>query len=88
MSIKESNFNEKNGSTFSHLLMVWAEGADPPYGEPDRKYQFFMTPISLLKSRPNISEFIGAENWLHFHFSFLNFFGAMFQTFFDRSREW
>ena len=27
-SIKESDFNEKNGSTFSHLLKVMAEGAD------------------------------------------------------------
>ena len=28
LSIKESNFNETNGSTFSHLLMVRAEGAE------------------------------------------------------------
>ena len=29
LSIKESNFNGKKGSKFSHLLMVKAEGADP-----------------------------------------------------------
>ena len=29
LSTKESNFNGKNGSKFSHLLTVRAEGADP-----------------------------------------------------------
>ena len=30
LSVKESNFNEKNGSKFSHLLTVRAEITDPP----------------------------------------------------------
>ena len=30
LSIRESNFNGKNGATFSHLLTVRAEGTDPP----------------------------------------------------------
>ena len=30
LSTKESNFNGINGSTFSHLRTVRAEGADPP----------------------------------------------------------
>ena len=44
LSIKESNFNGKNGSKFSNLITVRAEGADPPiplpYGQRDRKYPF------------------------------------------------
>ena len=44
MSIKESNFNGKNGSTFSDLFTVRVKGADPPspYG-PDRKISVFLT---------------------------------------------
>ena len=30
LSIKKTNFNERNGSKFSYLLMVRAEGAAPP----------------------------------------------------------
>ena len=30
LSDKESNFNAKNGSKYSHLVTVRAEGADPP----------------------------------------------------------
>ena len=43
MSMKESNFNEKNGSKFSHLLTVRADGADPPtpYGQADHKISVF-----------------------------------------------
>ena len=40
LSIKESNFNGKNRSKFSHLLKVRTEGADRPplpHGHPDRK---------------------------------------------------
>ena len=39
LSIIESYSIEKNASTFSHLLTVKADGADPspPYGQPDRK---------------------------------------------------
>ena len=42
LSIKESKFNEQNGSKFSHLLTVRAQGADPPpYGQPGRKISAF-----------------------------------------------
>ena len=43
LSIKESNFNAKNRSKLSHLLMVWAEGADlfSPYGQLDCKKTAF-----------------------------------------------
>ena len=50
LSIKESNFNGKNGSKFSHLLTVRAERADPPsppYGQPDRKNTVFFVTTSL-----------------------------------------
>ena len=52
LSKKESKFNAKNGSTFSHLLTVRAGGADPctppPYGEPDCKkiVLFLTTPLT------------------------------------------
>ena len=44
LSVKESNFNEKKRSKFSHLLTVRAEVADPPpppYGQPDQKISVF-----------------------------------------------
>ena len=39
LSVKESNFNERKGSKFSHLLTVRAEVADAPlpYGQPNCK---------------------------------------------------
>ena len=47
LSIIESYPIEKNGSKFSHLLTVRAEGAalpPPPSGQPDRKMSLFLMP--------------------------------------------
>ena len=43
LSIIESYSIEKNGSKFSHLLTVRADGADPPtpYGQADHKILVF-----------------------------------------------
>ena len=42
LSIKQSDFNEKNGSKFSHLLTVRTEGLTPLlYGQPDHKISVF-----------------------------------------------
>ena len=44
LSVKESNFIEKENSKFSHLLTVRAEVADPPpppCGQPDREISVF-----------------------------------------------
>ena len=43
LSIKETNSNAKMGKKISHLLMIRAEGADPPplYSQPDRKKTVF-----------------------------------------------
>ena len=52
LSIKGSNFNGENGSKFTHLLMVWADGADSTPLPPlmislTVKYLFFSTtPLS------------------------------------------
>ena len=55
LSIKGSNFNGENGSKFTHLLMVWADGADPPplYDQPDRKISVFFndSPIMDMKTQ-------------------------------------
>ena len=53
LSVKESNFNEKKRSKFSHLLTVGAEVADLPplYGQPDRRTSsLFLTSRLLLKN--------------------------------------
>ena len=44
LGIKESKFNGKNRSTFSHLLSVRPVVADPatPYSQPDRKISVFL----------------------------------------------
>ena len=46
LSVKESNFNKKKGSKFSHLLTVMAEVADPspPTVSLTIKYPLLMTP--------------------------------------------
>ena len=48
LSTKESDFNGKNGSKFSHLLTVRADGANPlpPYSQPDCKISVFMTSLA------------------------------------------
>ena len=58
MSIKESNFNAKNWSKLSHLLMVRAEGADPfsPYGQLDCKKTAFCLLMTSLYS--NFDEYV------------------------------
>ena len=49
LSIKETNFNDKNVTKFSHLIMVRAKGADlpPPPLQSDRKKTVFLLTISL-----------------------------------------
>ena len=49
---QKSNFNGKNGSKFSHMLLVGAKVADPPAPLPPTvsltvKYPFFMTSLRV-----------------------------------------
>ena len=50
LSIKESNFNAKNGSKLSHLITARAEGADPSppliVSLTVKRPSFFKTPIT------------------------------------------
>ena len=52
LSIKESNFDAKNRSKFSHLLTARANWADPslPYGQPESKKTAFYDSREVAKN--------------------------------------